>query len=115
MTNDTDCIFCKIAAKEIPSEIVRETEDFVVIKDASPQAPVHLLVIPKAHYANFIECSDSGLLGDMVAIAGKAAREAGVVESGFRLVVNTNEEGGQTVFHLHMHILGGRVLSGKMG
>ncbi len=110
-----DCIFCKIASKKIPSSIVLETGDLVVIKDISPQAPVHLLVIPKKHYSTLLECGDKVLLAGMFEAAKEAAVNAGVAESGFRTVVNTNEEGGQTVPHLHMHVLGGRQLTGRMG
>jgi len=110
-----DCIFCKIASKKIPSTIVLETDDLVVIKDISPQAPVHLLVMPKRHYATLLECEDKTLLGSIFEAAKDAAKDAGVAESGFRTVVNTNEEGGQTVAHLHMHLLGGRQLTGRMG
>lgn len=110
-----DCIFCKIASRKIPSSIVHETDDLVVIKDISPQAPVHLLVIPKKHYSTLLECGDKALLAGMFEAAKEAARLSGVNESGFRTVVNTNEEGGQTVAHLHMHVLGGRQLTGRMG
>ena len=111
-----DCIFCKIASKEIEAELVEETGDLVVIKDASPQAPVHLLVIPKKHYASILDCSaDTRLLGEMSAAAVRAAKKAGVEASGFRIAINTNDEGGQTVSHLHMHVLGGRQLTGKLG
>ena len=110
-----DCIFCKIASKKIPSTIVLETDDLVVIKDINPQAPVHLLVIPKRHYATLLECDDKALMGSVFEAAKEAAKNAGVADSGFRTVVNTNEEGGQTVAHLHMHLLGGRQLTGRMG
>ncbi|TAN64105.1 histidine triad nucleotide-binding protein [bacterium] len=110
-----DCVFCKIASGEIKGTVVHKTERLVVIKDINPQAPVHLLVIPKKHYSTLLDCADKELLGEMLLVAAKAAKEAGVDESGFRAVVNTNEDGGQTVFHLHMHILGKRPLNGKMG
>lgn len=110
-----DCIFCKIAKGEVKSAKVKETDALVVIKDISPQAPVHLLVIPKKHYPALTDCADKGLLGEMLSEAAKAAKDAGVAESGFRTVVNTNDEGGQTVLHLHMHVLGGRQMTGKLG
>ncbi|MEE9615190.1 MAG: histidine triad nucleotide-binding protein [Thermodesulfobacteriota bacterium] len=110
-----DCIFCKIGSGEIPSEKVRETERLFVIKDINPQAPTHLLVVPKKHYATLLDCDDPELLGEMLRVASEAAQEAGVAESGFRTVVNTNQEGGQVVFHLHMHVIGGKPLGGKMG
>ena len=111
-----DCIFCKIASKLITAELVDETSDLVVINDASPQAPVHILVIPKKHYTSILDCAtDTRLLGEMAAAAVRAATRAGVDASGFRIAVNTNDEGGQTVFHLHMHVLGGRQLTGRLG
>ncbi|MDH4226332.1 MAG: histidine triad nucleotide-binding protein [Deltaproteobacteria bacterium] len=110
-----ECIFCKIAAKKIPSTIVKETDRLVVIKDISPQSPTHLLVIPKAHFATILDCDDRNIMGEMLSVAKEAAKEAGVDKKGFRLVINTNEEGGQTVFHLHMHLMAGRHLDGKMG
>jgi histidine triad (HIT) family protein len=109
------CIFCKIAAKELPGAIVQETENLVAIKDINPQSPTHILVIPKKHYASLLDCDDAALLGEMLSLAKTAAKGANVAESGFRVVVNTNDDGGQTVFHLHMHVLGGRPLSGMMG
>ena len=113
MTND--CIFCKIARKELPSTIVEETDDIVVIEDLHPQAPTHLLIIPKTHYATLLDCEDKELLGDMLAMASKVARKTGIDEDGFRVVTNIKEGGGQVVFHIHMHVMGGRPLGGKMG
>ncbi len=110
-----DCIFCKIIDGEIPSTKLYEDEGFVVIKDINPQAPVHLLIIPKRHYSTLVDCNDSEILGGLVDVAKRVATEEGLSDRGFRLVVNTNEEGGQTVFHLHMHLLAGRSLSGRMG
>lgn len=110
-----DCIFCKIAAKKIKSAVVKETGRLVVIRDINPQAPTHLLIIPKEHYATILDCADRDLLGEMLQAAGETAKEIGVADSGFRTVVNTNDEGGQTVFHLHMHLLAGRPLTGRMG
>ncbi|MBI5233348.1 MAG: histidine triad nucleotide-binding protein [Deltaproteobacteria bacterium] len=110
-----DCIFCRIAKKEIPSTIVLETENLMVIKDMNPQSPVHLLIIPKTHYSTLLDCSDKMLLADMLVTANEAAKKTGVDKKGFRIIINTNEEGGQTVFHLHMHLMAGRPLSGMMG
>ncbi len=110
-----ECIFCEIAKKNIQSKIVLETEKIIVIEDISPQAPTHLLLVPKAHYATLLECSDRELLSEFFIVAKEAAKKAGVDEKGFRLVVNTNDEGGQVVRHLHMHLMAGRALSGKMG
>lgn len=111
----SDCIFCKIIEGDIASETVHKTDSLVVIKDVNPQAPTHLLIIPKKHYASILDCSDWGLLGEMLLTASEVARKIGVDERGFRTVINTNEEGGQTVAHLHMHLLAGRPLAGGMG
>ena len=110
-----DCIFCKIANKEIPSTIVLESDSLVAIKDINPQAPVHILIIPKKHYSTLLECKEKGLLGDILSMANQVALKLGVNEKGFRVVINTNQEGGQIVFHLHLHLLAGRPLSGMIG
>ena len=109
-----DCIFCKISRKEISSSIILETDAIIVIKDINPQAPTHLLVVPKAHYATLNDCADASLLADMLMSAKEAAHKLGVAERGYRLTINTNKEGGQTVFHLHMHLMAGRALTEKM-
>ncbi|MBI5469268.1 MAG: histidine triad nucleotide-binding protein [Deltaproteobacteria bacterium] len=109
------CVFCKIASKEMKSTVVHETDNLVVIKDINPQSPTHLLILPRKHYSTILECDDRDLLADMLMAAKEAAKKAGVDEKGFRLVINTNEEGGQTVFHLHMHLMAGRSLMGRMG
>lgn len=109
------CVFCKIASKEMKSTVVHETDGLIVIKDINPQAPTHLLVLPKKHYSTILECDDRDLLAEMLMAAKEAAKKAGVDEKGFRLVINTNDEGGQTVFHLHMHLMAGRSLAGRMG
>ncbi|MBI5049198.1 MAG: histidine triad nucleotide-binding protein [Deltaproteobacteria bacterium] len=110
-----DCIFCKITTKDIPSAIVLEDDKFIAIKDINPQAPVHILIIPKKHFSTLLECKDKGLLGDMLSMANQVAEKLDVNKKGFRITINTNREGGQTVFHLHMHLLAGRPLSGVMG
>ncbi len=110
-----ECIFCTIASKKMKSTVVHETERVIVINDISPQAPNHLLVIPKEHFETILECTDRSLLGEMLEVAAEAAKKIGVAERGFRTIINTNDEGGQTVFHLHMHLLAGRPLNGKMG
>jgi len=110
------CIFCKIASGEIDAAFIDETDDLVVINDAGPQAPVHMLVIPKKHYTSILDCAeDTRLLGEMAAAAVRAAKKKGVDAGGFRMAINTKEEGGQTVFHLHMHVLGGRQMGGRLG
>ena len=110
-----DCIFCKIATGEIQSTKVMETESVFVIEDINPQSPVHLLVIPKTHYATILECDNERILAELLTVAKAAAKKAGVDERGFRVVINTKSEGGQMVDHLHMHLLGGRPQAGKMG
>lgn len=106
------CIFCRIAAHEAPATIVYEDDQCVVLEDIYPKAPVHLLVIPRKHITSlndYLE-PDKLLLGHLLAIAARMAKEKGIDGTGFRTVINTNAEAGQTVFHLHIHVLGGRVL-----
>ncbi|MBX9686743.1 MAG: histidine triad nucleotide-binding protein [Candidatus Obscuribacterales bacterium] len=102
-----DCIFCKIASGKIPAQIIKEGESYVAFKDLNPQAPTHLLLIPKDHYSMLSEVKDCNLLGTLFQQAAELAAEMKLAD-GFRLVVNTGDDGGQTVFHLHIHILGGR-------
>ena len=105
-----DCIFCKIANKEISSEILYEDEFVVAFKDLEPQAPVHILIVPKKHIAslNDLTADDAELLARIVLAAQKLAKDNGIAERGYRLVNNCGIEGGQTVGHLHFHLLGGR-------
>jgi histidine triad (HIT) family protein len=111
------CIFCQIAAREVPAKILYEDEQCVVFQDTNPKAPVHLLVIPRKHITSLNDDleSDKLLLGHMMSIAGRMAKEQGVDGTGYRTVINTNAEAGQTVFHLHFHILGGRSLNWPPG
>ena len=111
----SDCLFCKIAAGEIPAEIVKRTDKFVAFRDISPQAPTHVLVIPTYHVASLNDAKDPDLLGRLLAFARDLARESGAAERGYRVVVNTNPDGGQTVFHLHLHLLAGRVMKWPPG
>ncbi|HMN76348.1 MAG TPA: histidine triad nucleotide-binding protein [Burkholderiaceae bacterium] len=108
MTQDSDCIFCKIAAGKIPSRKVYEDDELFVFHDIAPWAPVHFLVIPRQHIATLYDTGDehAAMLGRMMALAPKLARDLGV-ERGFRIVVNTGPDGGQEVQHLHMHVMGG--------
>jgi len=108
----TDCLFCKIAAKQIPAKIIFEDEQVVAFRDINPQAPVHLLVIPKQHVStvNDVREEYKSLLGHMVLSAQKLAQTEGIAESGYRLTMNCNDDGGQTVFHIHLHLLGGRIM-----
>ena len=114
---DMDCIFCKILKREIPSTIVFEDEYCLAFEDINPQAPVHILVIPKKHIPTTLDIKeeDKELIGHLVVVAAKIAREKGIAEGGYRLVVNTNSDAGQTVFHVHLHLLGGRVMSWPPG
>lgn len=107
-----DCIFCKIANKEFPTEFVYETEDLVAFKDISPQAPVHILIIPKKHISSLLEADESNvdIFGKIQLAAAKIARKLGIAQEGFRLVSNCGEHGGQTVHHLHYHLLGGKFM-----
>ncbi len=106
------CLFCKIANGEIPADIVHEDETIVAFRDVAPQAPHHILVIPRKHIASVNEATeaDAGLLGQLQLTASRLAKDLGVAEEGFRLVMNCNAHGGQTVFHLHLHLLAGRVM-----
>jgi len=113
----SDCLFCKIAAGAIPSEKLHDDGTVFVIADINPQAPVHLLVIPFEHLTSVaaVGANNASLMRNMTMLANEAAKAAGVAKSGYRLVMNTGPEGGQSVAHLHMHVLGGRQLSGQMG
>ena len=112
-----NCLFCKIAAGEIPSTKVYEDEDVMAFRDIAPQAPVHVLVIPKKHVSVWYDAkdeSDAALAGLMRA-AAQVAKMEGIVESGFRVVSNCGEQAGQSVFHLHFHVLGGRDMTWPPG
>lgn len=104
------CLFCKIVAGEIPAELIFEDDEVVAFFDVNPQAPTHFLVIPKAHIATLNEATEAQLLGKMTRTASKIAKQLGVAESGYRLVMNCNADGGQSVYHIHLHCLGGRAL-----
>ena len=112
-----DCLFCKIIAKEIPSNIVYEDERCLAFRDIEPQAPVHIILIPKAHIpsANALDEENCGVVGHIFAVAAKIAKEQGFAEQGYRLVNNCGEDGGQTVQHLHVHLLAGRNLGWPPG
>src|SRR5204862_6455397 len=109
------CVFCKIAAGEIPATVVKRGDGMLAFTDLNPQAPTHVLVIPTHHVATLNETKDAGLLGKLLGFARDLARELGIAERGYRLVVNTNPDGGQTVFHLHLHLLGGRPMAWPPG
>ncbi len=111
-----DCIFCRIIGGEIESDILYQDEQVVAFRDINPKAPIHLLVIPRKHIetvADLIE-DDVPLMGHLVSVANRLAREGGISEKGYRLVVNCGPDGGQVVHHLHLHLLGGRQM-GSLG
>lgn len=112
-----DCIFCKIANKEIPARIAFENERLIAFHDLFPQAPLHLLLIPKAHYTtlNDVPADESALLGEIMATASQLAADMGVAEDGYRVVMNCNKNGGQSVYHIHLHLLAGRQLGWPPG
>lgn len=112
-----NCLFCKIVAGEIPSEKVYEDELVLAFGDIDPKAPVHVLIIPKKHFSSIMEMRGDEMkyLDAMAKAAQKIAQEKGLDDTGFRLVINTGEDGGQTVPHLHMHLLGGRALGWPPG
>ena len=105
-----DCLFCQIAAKAVPATLVYEDADVVAFDDIQPQAPVHVLVVPRKHIPslNDLAPGDEALAGKLLRVAASIARARGVDERGWRAVVNTNREGGQIVFHVHLHLMGGR-------
>lgn len=106
----SDCIFCKIAHGEIPSDLLYEDDSVVAFEDLNPQAPVHVLVVPKAHYANLLEDVDPQTLVSMREAVASVAKRFDLGERGFRCIVNTGADAGQTVMHLHLHVLGGTPL-----
>lgn len=112
-----ECIFCNIVQGTIPAQPVYEDDKLLAFNDISPAAPVHVLVIPKKHIANLLEITpeDNGLIAHLMLTIPKIARQLGLDEAGFRLVVNTKDNGGQTVKHLHIHILGGRFMTWPPG
>lgn len=110
-----DCLFCRIVRKEIPAGLVHESDDCVAFRDIDPQAPVHILVIPREHVASLNDVSDAAVVGRLAVVAAEIARREGIAESVYRTVINTNRDGGQTVAHLHLHLLGGRHMSWPPG
>ena len=111
------CIFCQIVAGKVPSEILYQDEEVIAFRDINPQAPAHLIIIPKRHIPSLVHLSEaeSSLIGHMVNVANQLAKREGISESGYRLVINCGEQGGQLVPHLHLHLLGGRKLSNELG
>lgn len=113
----TDCLFCRIASGEIPSTIVYEDDRVMAFRDINPKAPTHVLIIPRKHIStlNDLAADDDGMVGELVRRAGAIAAELGHAEAGYRTVFNCNEMAGQTVFHIHLHLLAGRPLAWPPG
>jgi histidine triad (HIT) family protein len=112
-----DCLFCKIAGGEIPADKVKEADDWIAFRDINPQAPTHILIIPREHIATLNDAGpgNEALLGKLLLAARQIAAEEGIAESGYRAVVNCNADAGQAVFHIHMHLLGGREMGWPPG
>ena len=111
----TGCLFCKIVRGEIPAARVAENDLCLAFNDIAPQAPIHVLVIPKAHVPSLNEVTDAALVGAMAAMAREIARDQGVADAGYRTVMNTGDNGGQTVHHIHLHLLAGRQMTWPPG
>ena len=111
-----DCIFCKIINKEVPSTIVDEDEDVIAFKDIHPVTPVHILVIPKKHISSLVDLKeeDEAVIGKIYTVINKIAKQEGILDKGFRVIVNCGEDGGQVVKHIHFHLLGGKKLGVKI-
>ena len=109
------CIFCRIASGEIPSKMVVNNKEMIAFRDIAPQAPTHILIVPKKHVASLDDLADSDLLGRMMSLAAALARQEGIAKSGYRTVINTGADGGQSVDHLHIHLLGGRKMTWPPG
>jgi histidine triad (HIT) family protein len=105
-----DCIFCRIVNREIPAPLLAENEFAVAFRDLDPKAPSHVLVVPRRHVASLAEATDGAELGAVMLLAAEVARLEGIEDSGYRTVLNTGQHGGQSVFHLHVHVLGGRLM-----
>jgi histidine triad (HIT) family protein len=110
-----DCLFCRIVAGEIPAKLVAETDESVAFRDINPQAPVHVVVVPRRHVSSLNEATDPALVGKLSLLAADIAKKEGIAESGYRTVINTNSDAGQTVFHIHLHLLGGRAMGWPPG
>ena len=114
---ESDCLFCRIVAGDVPADIVYESDEAIAFRDINPQAPTHVLVIPRKHVAtiNDLEDGDSSLVGSLYLAAKAIAAAEGIADAGYRAVMNCNEGAGQSVFHIHLHVLGGRALSWPPG
>jgi histidine triad (HIT) family protein len=110
-----ECLFCGIASGDVKANVVAQDGTFVAFRDINPQAPTHILLIPRRHVANLNDANDAGLLGQLLVEARNLARAEGLADRGYRVVINTNAEAGQSVFHLHAHLLGGRAMGWPPG
>jgi len=115
MAETSDCVFCNIGSGQIPSRMVLQDEEVFAFEDLNPQAPVHVLVIPKRHVAAMNDLQDAALLGRLFHVANLVAQKKDIALSGYRVVANTGRDGGQSVFHLHLHVLGGRQMNWPPG
>lgn len=117
MNRDPDCIFCRIISKDLPSRVVFEDEEILAIEDINPQSPVHLLVIPKKHIPTLqdIKAEENDLMGTLFLVINRMAKERGISEKGYRVVINCGPAGGQSVYHLHFHLIGGRYMKWPPG
>ena len=115
--SEENCLFCKIIGGEIPGDVVHQDDSCVVIRDINPQAPMHVLVIPRDHIESLDDASqrEEALIGHLLRVAARVANDLGHAESGYRTVINTGEGAGQSVFHLHVHVLGGRTMNWPPG
>jgi len=110
-----DCLFCRIIAGKIPAKIVAENAHCVAFRDINPQAPTHVVIVPREHVASLNEAKDGSTVGELALMASEIARREGIAERGYRTVINTNADAGQTVFHLHLHLIGGRPMGWPPG
>jgi len=115
--SSSDCLFCKILAGDVPAELVYESNEAIAFRDVNPQAPSHVLIIPRQHIEtiNDLDPGDAALVGNLFLVAQQVAKDEGIAENGYRVVMNCNADAGQTVFHLHLHMLGGRRLDWPPG
>ena len=110
-----DCLFCRIIRGEIPAKLVYESPEVVAFRDINPQAPTHILVIPREHVPSLNQATDAAMLGRLSLVAAELAKKEGIADAGYRTVINTNAAAGQTVFHVHLHLLGGRAMGWPPG
>ena len=110
-----NCLFCKMVAGDIKPDIVFENDRILAFNDIAPQAPIHILIIPKKHFSTLNDIDDAALLGELMLTAAQLAKKIGVADTGYRAVINCNEQGGQAVYHLHIHLLAGRQMTWPAG